>query len=132
MEKKKNKNYLDKKEFHNEAVKCIESGKLSDELCKMYMLLVKNFVRKGSLHGYSFSEEFEGDAILMFVKNWKQYNPERGGQAFSYFTSFVMNAARQKLNSEKRQRKIRDKLLVSIGLDPSDSFDTEMRNKDLW
>jgi DNA-directed RNA polymerase specialized sigma24 family protein len=62
---------------------------------------------------------------MSLVKTWDNFNPERSSNPFAFFTQCIKNSFIQYLKLEKRQRVIRDELLVDSGLTPSYNYQME-------
>jgi hypothetical protein len=120
-----NKNYLSNSELLAEFKLCKEKGKMSDRFTKMMILLCDRYASKGNFAAYTYIDDMKNYALLNIVKNWATFNPERSSNPFAYYTQFITNSFRQYLNNEKKQRNIRDSLLISKGLDPSFTFSIE-------
>lgn len=103
-------------------------GRITNELGKMFMKLADECSHKSSFRNYTYLDELVGDARVQLVKNallftesilYRKVNPSVQLNPFAYYTSFVTNAFRSVLNSEKQARNIRDDLLEINGFDPS-------------
>jgi DNA-directed RNA polymerase specialized sigma24 family protein len=58
-------------------------------------------------------------AMMMLVRTWNSFNPEKSNNPFAFFTQCIKHSFIQYLNQEKKQRTIRDDLLVDQGMNPS-------------
>ena len=119
---KKPVNYLNNKDLLAEVIKSKEQNKMTNELARMLTLLTVRYSSKGNLAGYTYVDDMRAYAMLMLCKTWNSFNPEKSKNPFAFFTQCVKNSFRQYLNNEKKQRDIRDQLLVDIGLTPSHRF----------
>lgn len=126
---KKKINYLNNKDLLADTIESLEQGKMSDKLAKKLSMLVERYAKsrsqtrwKGNFADYTYNDDMQGYAKMMLVKTWKSFNPDRSTNAFAFFTQCVKNSFVQYLNQERRQRDIRDKLLVDNGLDPSYTY----------
>lgn len=124
----KPKVYLRNADLLAETIKSKENGKMTDTLGKMLVLLVTRYAKKGSFAGYTYREDMESHAITSLCRTWDKFNPERSSNAFAFYTQCIKMSFIQVLNSEKKHRDIRDKLLVENGLDPSFSYTEEHRS----
>ena len=122
---KKKSNYLNNKDLFAETVKSKEKGKMTDELAKMLQLLTMKYAKKGNFAGYTYNTDMQAYAMLMLVKTWDSFKPEKSSNAFAFFTQCIKNSFIQYLNQEKRQRDVRDKLLVANGKNPSYNYQLE-------
>jgi hypothetical protein len=121
MEKKKTV-YLRNKDLLAETIASLETGVMSDKLARMLMLLTDRYGKKLNWVNYSYLTDMKAYAMLMLVKTWTSFNPEKSQNAFAFYTQCVYHSFIQYLNSEKRHRDLRDVLLVDSGLSPSFSF----------
>lgn len=81
--------------------------------------------RNGKVYvtGNSYNEDMQAYAMMMLVRTWNAFNPEKSNNPFAFFTQCIKHSFIQYLNQEKRQRNIRDLLLVDQGMSPSFGFD---------
>lgn len=104
---KKKGNYLDKTEFLNLILKYQELGeegisnKDKNKLGKMIISLVNHIAMRPNFSNYSYLEEMKSNAIITVWKGLKSFNIEKTNNAFSYFTTAVMNAFIFIINKEK-------------------------------
>lgn len=120
--KRKSTNYLNNRDLLAEAILSNEQDKMTDKLAKMLMMLVDRYGKKGNFSGYTYNDDMRAYALMMLVRTWRSFNPERSTNAFAFFTQCVKNSFIQYLNQERRQRDIRDEMLVSKGLSPSHTY----------
>lgn len=121
---KRKKNYVNNKDMMIEIHKSIEQDKLTDTLAKMFMLLSKRYSSRGNFSGYTYRDDMEAYALYMVCRTWKSFNPEKSNNPFAFFTQCIKHSFFQFLNKEKRQRDIRDELLVNSGMNPSNTYIT--------
>lgn len=119
---KKKKNYLNNADILLELKKCHAQGKLTEEMGKMFLSLVKRYASIPRFSGYSYNNDMQSFALLTLVKVWKGFNAEKYNNPFAYFTQIVHNAFHQLDNQERRQRDIRDAILVEQGKNPSFNY----------
>ena len=116
------------------------SGRLTNELGKMFIKLAEHYAQRANYRNYTYIDEMMGDARIQLVKNALLFNesifydkkrdkPVIQLNPFAYYTSFVNNAFRSVLNTEKQVRNIRDDLLEMHGFDPSFTRQIEMEMK---
>lgn len=120
---------LDEGEF------CQTHGRMTNELGKMFIKLAEEISHKSNYRNYTYLDEMMGDARIQLVKNallfkesilYKKDKPAVQLNPFSYYTSFVNNAFRSVLNTEKNVRNIRDDLLELNGFTPSHTRQIEI------
>ena len=120
--KKRKTNYLNNADLLAETIKSKENDQMTDKLAHMLLTLVARYGKKGNFANYTYNEDMQGYAMMMLVKTWRSFKPEKSTNAFAFFTQCVKNSFIQFLNQERRQRDIRDEVLVSKGLTPSFTF----------
>jgi DNA-directed RNA polymerase specialized sigma subunit len=121
--KKNTKNmYITKAELLKEVVISKQKGKMSNELARMLMLLTSKYAKSSNFARYTFNEDMQAFALMMLVRTWNSFDPTKSENPFAFFTQCIKNSFIQFLNTEKRQRNIRDELLVDQGLTPSYTY----------
>ena len=116
------KNFLNNGDLYDETVISQQNGKMTDKLARMLMVLCARYRKssQGDFTRYSYFEEMQAAALLNLSTNsYLKFNTSKYRNAFAFYTQCTHNSYLQYLNSEKRQQKVRDKLLVVGGLDPS-------------
>jgi hypothetical protein len=73
--------------------------------------------------GNTYNEDMQAYAMLMLVRTWNSFNPEKSDNPFAFFTQCIKHSFIQFLNQEKKHRTIRDLLLVDQGMNPSFNFE---------
>lgn len=121
--------YIDKKELLAEVITCKEVDLMSDKLAKMLQLIAKKFAQSRNLAGYTYSEDMQAFAMMMLVKTWRAFKPEKSSNAFAFYTQCIKNSFIQFLNQEKAHRNVRDKLIVAHGGLPSYTYQREYEEK---
>jgi DNA-directed RNA polymerase specialized sigma subunit len=115
--------YLSNKELLAEVRACKKTGQMSNKLVRMLQLLCSRFAKKGSFVNYSYNEDMQAYAMMMLVRTWMGFNPEKSTNAFAFFTQCIKNSFIQYLKHEERQRNVRDLLMINQGLNPSYGYD---------
>jgi DNA-directed RNA polymerase specialized sigma subunit len=117
--------YINNKNLLIEVHASKAQGKLSNKLAQMFQTLCANYATKGCWVNYTYNEDMQAYAMLMLVKTWNGFKPEKSNNPFAFYTQCIKNSFRQYLNVEKKQRTVRDLLLVDQGLTPSYGFQEE-------
>ena len=128
--KKRSTNYLSNKKLLAQVLADKEKGVMSNQLAQMLQLLTARYAKKGKFSNYTYNDDMQAYAMMMLVKTWDSFNPEKSSNPFAFFTQCIHNSFIQYLNQEKRQRNIRDALLVDTGMNPSYSYQLEHENND--
>jgi len=116
---KKQTNYINNRDLLKEVVLSKEKNKMTDELAKMLILLCKRYASKNNWINYTYNEDMQGFAMLMLVRSWSTFDITKSENPFAYFTQCIKNSFIQYLNQEKKQRDVRDEILVQQGFTPS-------------
>lgn len=115
--------YLNNKELLAAVKKSKRKGEMSNELARMLQMLCTRYAKKGNFINYTYNEDMQAYAMMMLVRTWNSFDPEKSSNPFAFFTQCIKNSFIQYLNQEKRQRNIRDLALVDQGLNPSYGFE---------
>lgn len=94
---------------------------MTRQLSDMLLLLVTQYSTKGNWTNYSYKDEFVGDAILHLFKKWHKFDETKYNNPFAFFTQIIYRCFLTTLGREKKQQKIKDSLLESMGMSPSNS-----------
>lgn len=119
------KNYLNNKDLLAEVVLSKSQEKMSDKLAHMLQTLCARYGKKGNFANYTYNDDMQAYAMMMLVRTWNSFKPEKSNNPFAFFTQCIKNSFIQFLNQERRQRDIRDSLLVDNGLNPSLTYQME-------
>lgn len=114
--------YVQKEDLLKEVIECKKTGVLSSKLAGYLHLIAERYSFSPSFCRFSFREDMVSFALVNLVANWHKFDPERSDQPFSFYTTAVYRSFLQYLADEKKQRDIRDELLVEAGANPSFSF----------
>lgn len=114
--------YLSNKELLAEIKRAKVLGEMTNALALMLQLLCSKYAKKGNFINYSYNEDMQSYAMMMLVRTWNSFNPEKSNNPFAFFTQCIKNSFIQYLNQEKRQRDVRDVMLIDQGLNPSYGF----------
>jgi DNA-directed RNA polymerase specialized sigma24 family protein len=115
-------NYLNNKDLLIEVKKSKEKGEMTPKLANMLTLLCAKYAKRGNFVNYTYNDDMQAYAMLMLVRTWNSFNPEKGDNPFAFFTQCIKHSFVQYLNQEKRQRNIRDLIMIDQGLNPSYGF----------
>lgn len=98
------------------------AGKLSSKLAKMLYMIAERYSYSSSFGGYSFREDMVSFAVVNLCANWHKFDPAKSDNPFAFYTTAAYRSFLQYLADEKKQRDIRDQMLVDAGANPSFSF----------
>lgn len=123
--------YLSNKELLAEVKRSKEAGQMSNTLAMMLQLLCSKYAKKGNFINYSYNEDMQGYAMMMLVRTWNSFDPSKSNNPFAFFTQCIKNSFIQYLNQEKRQRDVRDVILIDQGMSPSYGFNDGTARSDM-
>lgn len=128
---KKKKNYLNNADLLVELQKSNDQGHMTNKLAHMLQTLADRYASQGNFAGYSYVEDMKAYAMYMICRTWHRFDSKKSNNPFAFFTQCIKHSYYQFLNKEKRQRVIRDELLVFSGLNPSHTYlnDYEEENR---
>lgn len=98
------------------------AGKLSDKLAKYLFMIAERYSFSSSFGGYSFREDMVSFAVVNLCANWHKFDPAKSDNPFAFYTTAAYRSFLQYLADEKKQRDIRDQMLVDAGANPSFSY----------
>lgn len=123
--KKRVRNYLNNPDLLAQVVISKQNGKMSDILAHMLMLLCLRYATKPGYAGYTYNDDMQGYALMMLCRTWHKFDPEKSDNPFAFYTQCIKHSFIQYLNQEKKQRDIRDELLIDGGMNPSFTYQLE-------
>ncbi len=115
-------NYLNNRDMLAQVIQSKADDYPTPTLANMFMLLVARYGKKYSYANYTYNDDMQAYALMMLVKTWRSFKPEKSSNPFAFFTQCIKNSFIQYLNQERKQRNIRDEMLVDKGLTPSYTF----------
>ena len=83
--------YLSNKELMAAVLASKESKRMNDTLAKMLQLLCYRYSKTGKFVNYSYNEDMQSYAMMMLVRTWNSFNPEKSNNAFAFFTQMIKN-----------------------------------------
>lgn len=96
-----------------------DHGRVTERLGAMWMLLAERYSGKMNWRGYSYRDEMVGNAIIQFTHSGLYFDESKSSNPFAYYTQLMKNTFTRVLNTEKKNQRIRDELLIMNGEDPS-------------
>lgn len=103
---------------------------ITDPLAAMLLELVNRYGSRHNWRGYTYNDEMRGLALENLVRSCLKFDPGKGSNPFGYYTQIVTHSFLTLHNKEKRQREIRDSILVEAGQLPSwDAQERDLANQ---
>jgi len=128
MKRKKvvSEHYVNNKEFLEALIvfkaKCAvakEEGKqrpqISNYIGDCFMKIATHLSYKPNFVNYMFREDMISDGIENCVQYIENFNPEKSKNPFAYFTQIIYYAFLRRIQKEKRQLEIKNKILDKSG-----------------
>jgi hypothetical protein len=106
--KKKVKNYINNKDFHQALVRWKEAkakdpnARMEEYIGECFLKIATGRARHPWYNGWSFKEDMISEAVLSCMKYAENYNIEKGENPFAYFTQYCNNAFLQVMEREKK------------------------------
>lgn len=129
--KPRKKNFVNNGDLLAETIKSQEEGEMTDKLAAMLVKMCQRYTSssKGHFINYSYLEDMRSYALVNLVTAWAKFKPKKSSNAFAFYTQCIHNSYLQFLKQEKKQRNIRDELLLDQGLNPSHTFIEDYQRK---
>ena len=130
--KARSEHYVNNKEFLAALIKYredVEIAKLKDKpkpvipryIGDCFLKIANHLSFKPNFVNYMFKEDMISDGIENCVQFIHNFNPEKSQNPFAYFTQIIHYAFLRRIQREKRQLEIKDKILEKSGY--SEVFD---------
>ena len=104
-----------------------KNGKLSPKLARYLHMIAERYSFSSSFAGYSFREDMVSFAVVNLCANWHKFDPAKSDNPFAFYTTSIYRSFLQCLSEEKKQRNIRDQMLVDAGANPSFSYQDQSK-----
>ena len=133
---KKSEHYVNNKEFLEALIvyrgKCAEAEekgqprpRITNYLGSCFLKIATHLSYKPNFVNYMFREDMISDGIENCVQYIKNFDPEKSRNPFAYFTQIIHYAFLRRIQKEKRQMDIKDKLIEKSGYDEVFSTDNK-------
>ena len=120
--------YVNNKEFLEALIvfkaKCAtakEAGetrpRISNYIGECFLKIATHLSYKPNFVNYMFREDMICDGIENCVQYIENFNPEKSKNPFAYFTQIIYYAFLRRIQKEKRQLEIKNKILTKSGYD---------------
>ena len=128
MVRKRSEHYVNNKEFLAAIVAykldILEAEKLgkpkpriTNYLGECFLKIATHLSYKPNFVNYMFREDMISDGIENCVQYIHNFNPEKSTNPFAYFTQIIHYAFLRRIQKEKKQMEIREKIIEKSGYD---------------
>ena len=122
----KNAHYVNNKEFLTALIKYredVEIARLQDKpkpvipryIGECFLKIANHLSFKPNFVNYMFKEDMISDGIENCVQYIHNFNPEKSKNPFAYFTQIIHYAFLRRIQREKRQLEIKNKIIEKSG-----------------
>ena len=130
--RKRSEHYVNNKEFLHALIKYredVDIAKIRDKpkpvipryIGECFLKIANHLSFKPNFVNYMFKEDMISDGIENCVQYIHNFNPEKSQNPFAYFTQIIHYAFLRRIQREKRQLEIKNKILEKSGY--SEVFD---------
>lgn len=127
--KVKREKSTDTKKFYVSNAQILEAfheakaqNRLTDRLAGYLMLIAERYSYHPWFAGWSYREDMVASAVVNLCANWHKFNPEKSDNPFAYYTTATYRSFLSYLDAERKERDIKDQLLVEAGANPSFNY----------
>jgi hypothetical protein len=128
MSKKNTEYYVNNKDFleaitvfKNKVKEAEEQGKdrprISHYIGDCFLKIATHLSYKPNFVNYTFREDMISDGVENCVQYINNFDPEKSKNPFAYFTQIIYYAFLRRIQKEKRQNDIKQKILEKTGFD---------------
>lgn len=128
MAKNNKEHYVNNKDFLKALVeykycvaKCIETGKskpqVSSYIGECFIKIATHLSYKPNFINYMFRDEMISDGVENCIQYIDNFDPEKSSNPFAYFTQIIYYAFLRRIQKEKRQLDIKNKIVSKSGYD---------------
>ena len=132
QKRKRSEHYVNNKEFleaivkyKNDVAEAAEKGepkpRITNYLGECFLKIATHLSYKPNFVNYMFREDMICDGIENCVQYIHNFNPEKSQNPFAYFTQIIRYAFLRRIQREKRQLEIKNKIIERSGY--SEVFD---------
>jgi len=97
-------------------------NRLTNKLAKMLMMIAERYSLRSNFIGYSYRDDMVASAVANLCANWYKFDEARSSNPFAFYTTSCFRSFIAYLGDEKKQRDIRDSMLIDAGAAPSWSY----------
>lgn len=120
MAKKKKPHYVDNKEFLQAMIAWKESCEgidervpVTDYIGECFLKIATHLSYRPNFINYTYRDEMIADGIENCLQYVKNFNAEKSRNPFAYFTQIIYYAFLRRIQKEKKQTHVRNKMIES-------------------
>jgi len=128
IKKKKTEHYVDNKKFLEEMKKYRKrvlsarkrnhrDPKINDYIGECFLKIANHLSYRPNFINYTYKEDMISDGIENCLQYVANFDPEKSSNPFAYFTQIIYYAFIRRIQKEKKQTSIKQKLILKSGLD---------------
>ena len=128
VEKKKKPHYVNNKEFLEAMVQwkyMVQEAEANDELRpqvpnyigECFLKIANHLSYRPNFINYTYREEMISDGIENCLQYIDNFDPEKSKNPFAYFTQIIYFAFIRRITKEKKQSKIKEKILKTSNIE---------------
>ena len=139
IDKKKKPHYVNNKEFLQAMVewkaRCREAeeqGKpqppITNYIGECFLKIANHLSYRPNFINYTYRDEMISDGIENCLQYVHNFNPEKSNNPFAYFTQIIYYAFLRRIQKEKKQSHVKNKIIENMTVDESLIDDNDMGN----
>ena len=128
MPKQKSVHYVDNKKFHQAMIKwkdqCKDAEEAGDEkpqittyIGECFLTIANGLSYRPNFINYTYRQEMISDGIENCLQYIHNFNPDKSKNPFAYFTQIIYYAFIRRINKEKKQTHVKNKLIEKQNYD---------------
>ena len=128
MAKAKGAHYVDNKKFHQAMIewkeKCRDAEEAGDDIPQIsdyigacFLKIANGLSYRPNFINYTYRQEMISDGIENCLQYIHNFNPEKSKNPFAYFTQIIYYAFLRRIQKEKKQTHVRNKIIEKSNYD---------------
>jgi len=137
--KKKTEHYVDNKKFLAEMVKykemCAKAEKrgrrqppITNYMGECFLKIANHLSYRPNFINYTYKDDMISDGIENCLQYVSNFNPEKSNNPFAYFTQIIYYAFIRRIQKEKKQTEIKQRLIMKSGIQEYETIDGDDTN----
>ncbi len=141
-------NYVDNKEFlallidygqdrNNRLENNKPLPKIPDDIGRIFINIANRLSTRFNFINYTYRDEMVSDGILNAIEAVHKFDPEKSSNPFAYFTKIIFWAFVRRIEKEKRDHAMRDKIMFDVNNEffatqEGESYDVSRDDTYIW